>query len=465
MLRYKFLKYSVFFSLLALVLSYGVYFNSWVNLLAYLAIIALALVFAVKKMEYAIYLALGELFIGSFGYLFSLNFSGFKISLRVGLFAVIMLVWLAKLLLELISQWRLGDYLALRKSTLFKWYIILGLFIAWGFFSGYMRGNGVSNVFLDGNAWVFFLYFLPFYDTLDREHLPRILSILAGANIVLFLLTLGTFLSFYLNADWAMKNLYFWLRDLRLAEITFIADHYWRVFIQSQIFSAVGLLIFFTLWIKETAGRQKHWLLVLSVVSSFTVMLSLSRSFWLGAAAALGCLFILLLFKYHLGIKKTAVALGVLILILGAEGAILYPLLSLRAEDAGGVGGSSRLNQLVPLEIGIRQSPLIGSGFGKEMTYKSTDPRVLAQNSSGWYSTYAFEWGYLDIILKIGLLGLLAYLLLQSRIVQGLGIENWEMGALALGLIVILVTNVFSPYLNHPLGIGYLAVLIAFVRN
>jgi O-antigen ligase len=67
----------------------------------------------------------------------------------------------------------------------------------------------------------------------------------------------------------------------------------------------------------------------------------------------------------------------------------------------------------------------------------------------------------LEIWLKIGLLGLAAYFLFLGRLIAGarrLGAKtgnNLWFGASA-GLIFLAITNVFTPYLNHPLGIGVL---------
>jgi O-antigen ligase len=78
----------------------------------------------------------------------------------------------------------------------------------------------------------------------------------------------------------------------------------------------------------------------------------------------------------------------------------------------------------------------------------------------GSYTTYAFEWGYLDMVLKFGALGLFVYLYFVGQIAHKL----WKklktapasvIWALA-SLVVLLTTHIFTPYLNHPLGIGVL---------
>ena len=141
--------------------------------------------------------------------------------------------------------------------------------------------------------------------------------------------------------------------------------------------------------------------------------------------------------------------------------------ISERAMQISGEAGVSSRWALLPELLGeIKKAPLLGAGFGATVSYKSSDPRVLEQNPDGIYTTYAFEWGWLDIWLKLGLLGLSAYLALIIMIfVLALDkIKKQDMAAwgLILGLIVISVVSFFSPYLNHPLGIGYV-ILVGFL--
>ena len=117
----------------------------------------------------------------------------------------------------------------------------------------------------------------------------------------------------------------------------------------------------------------------------------------------------------------------------------------------------------------------MGQGFGATITYQSSDPRVLQASPTGEYTTYAFEWGWLDIWLKLGLFGVLAYLVLIGKIViSGLKlvldnrqqtIDNRTVLGLIIGLGVIVVVSIFSPYMNHPLGIGYLILVSAILEN
>ncbi|MFA5879278.1 MAG: O-antigen ligase family protein, partial [Candidatus Margulisiibacteriota bacterium] len=274
--------------------------------------------------------------------------------------------------------------------------------------------------------------------------------------------------------------IYHWTRDFRLGEITFAGGNFWRVFLQSQnfvLFIAVALCagLFF---VKKTTKIKELFLYLLILLCLFsTLIMSYSRSFWLALFVSL---FVIIIFSgVNLGFKTMMTRLFILsgtvilsLLLVYFTVNFPYPristsggLITKRLQNISGeAGGSSRLNQLQPLWEGIIRSPLLGSGFGTPITYISNDPRVVASSvdQSGIYTTYSFEWGYLDVWLKIGLLGLGVYLwFIYMLILKAYKNKQLLSQALVFGFIAIAITHVTTPYLNHPLGIGLLFILLA----
>ena len=529
-------------------LSFLGYFYPWLATAVFFILSGLVLVFSLIRLEYGLYFLLTELFVGSKGYLFHFDFAGISISLRLALFLILIGVWLFRLIQ---SRFKLnftrsfysdGHFrssptevgygrqsriphsdVPIRQGhsdTLFGCanssrpfgyairvlYFLFFIFLAWGVIRGLISKNSFDNLFFDANGWLYFALAFIFFDLVVSERVIKNIFNLFLASISF--LALKTIILFYLfsnQIEFLIAPLYRWIRLNGLGEITQLVPFFSRIFLQSQIYLLIGFLLILTLWLTKKFNQpdKKSALqpVLYSACLSTALLISFSRSYWLGLGAGLIGLFLVLKFFQRLSWSKMFSAVGLIILIFVFAFDFIYLLVIFPSQasltDFSGLvsqrfgladepAALSRWQQLGPLWQTIKQRPLFGSGFGTIVTYQSQDPRAIAK-SGGQYSTYAFEWGYLDIILKIGFAGLLAYLFLIYRIFKE-GImclkseirnpkseinskfqtpnfkQQFVLGLL-LGLIALIITNITSPYLNHPLGIGYLMLCSAIFEK
>lgn len=438
---------------------------------AFFILIGITLVLSLKNIHYGIYILLAELFVGGKGHLFSTEILGFDFSLRMALFLIVFLAWL----------WYLRKEKPLIKldKIFLSGYFILSVFIAIGLINGLLN-NQKLNVFFDFNAWPYFALVVIFLTSIKtQETVHKIIQVLAGATTYLALKTVVSLILFAHGFATIGGIFYQWIRDTGAGEITYVSGSIFRIFMQSQLFLLIGFLIALTVLLTKKKFTSKYSLYLIGYIylTGFAILISQSRSFWVGLAVGFIILLLLVIWQLQYRVKKTLVAVTAIILMFASQ---VFLLQAVTGNFGGNVvqdrfknlqteaAGMSRLNQLRPLSQEIIQQFIFGYGFGKTVTYQSSDPRILQDSPSGIYTTYAFEWGYLDIMLKIGVLGLLAYLYLLFQIThQGLKKITSQkvivIGSLA-GLVAILTTNIFSPYLNHPLGIGYL-ILISAIYN
>ncbi|MBU0880174.1 MAG: O-antigen ligase family protein [Patescibacteria group bacterium] len=487
-------QFNLIFLLIVLIelISFAGHFFSLVNTIVFFVLAILVLIASFYKLEYGLAILLAELFIGSMGYLFSFSFHGINISLRIIIWLIVMLVWFSKITIFWIKNKKLS--ITFHKSSFFPYFIILFVFIVFGIINGFINHNQLKNIFFDFNSWLYFLLIFPIYEVLQQEkNIKLIGQVFIASSIWLIFETLFLFFAFSHNLIIAPFVLYYWIRNTRIGEITMISGGFPRIFLQSQIFVLVCFFFVSTLLAKliinkELRQRLNFFIinLVLLILSLATILISFSRSFWLGLiGGVLICWIVWLLiikikFKQFLLINCwwLSVAISsILLIIMIAK--FPYPtstgnfdavnLLSDRASQlAGEAGASSRWALLPKLWTAIAKSPIVGQGFGATVTYQSKDPRVLEIDPSGKYTTYAFEWGWLDVWLKLGIFGLLAYLAIIVKILivsykLMLQKQNWLIFSLAIGLLVIATVNLSSPYFNHPLGIGYLILTTALV--
>ncbi|MFA5000257.1 MAG: O-antigen ligase family protein [Patescibacteria group bacterium] len=509
----------IFFGLLLIfliieLLSFWGFKNILAGQIIFVGLTLLTAGLTIYKLEYGLLAILGELFIGSLGHLFFWSFVSpdfsFKLGIRTALWAVFMLIFLIKFLIQLkkagrdslywqnIKKFFSGKIFSRAKSG--KLFLILFSFIIIGLINGFARRHSLTIIFSDFNNWLYLLLLFPLLavygcgslgrdsqeNNTERDIIIQRLKILFLAGAVWIALK-TLFLLFVFTHDSAVApDIYLWLRRTLVGEMTPTKSGWPRVFIQGQIFPVIAFLAIF--WHEAVqkkfisffrrSERLKNFLGLLLAALFFTALIiSFSRSFWV-AFAVTGFFSWLALWRlkgFKIALRGAAwlggaAALGfILIYLTIAFPYIETPSANLSANLIARVSGgsdepalASRWSLLPVLSAKIKKEPLFGQGFGATVTYFSRDPRILENNPSGEYTTYAFEWAYLDIWLKIGLFGLLSYLILIFNLIFWAWLSRKDeknaglVLALAAGLLFLAVTNIFTPYLNHPLGLGWL---------
>ncbi len=468
-------------------LSYLALFFPILNYLIFSFLVLSVIALSFFRLEYGLLIVLAEVFVGSMGHLFVIPLGSYVISIRIALWLALMSVFIVKFIWQLIKNKKNSFYFqSLKSFNAGKYFALLALFVVISLVNAYFRGHELTLIYSDFNSWLYFLLILPSVCVYNHKNIKTFLNLktlFLAAVIWTSLKTLILVFIFTHNLVIA-SEIYFWLRKTLMGEMTATLSGWPRIFIQGQIFSAVAFLIIF--WAQIKKAKTKFFVnplaLFLSALLASTILISFSRSFWVAAIVAYGVSLILIWIYYSF---KDVLHTGLWILISYFFGFILIYLVAIfpypspgqfnadfisRVSNGGESALTSRWSLLPVLMTEIGHEPILAQGFGATITYKSSDPRVLAQNPNGDYTTYAFEWGYLDLWLKLGLLGLLSYLLLlgyliKKAVVYGHKNDDLLLFGLASGIVFLAVTNFFTPYLNHPLGIVILLLGACLIRK
>jgi len=452
---------------LAELLSWLAFSFSWINLVV-LVVIGLVTGFLVYlRPSFAIYIPLAELFWGSLGHSFEYYF----INARLLIFVVVVLVfWFFNIL-------HIKKLKILKDKWLLALYLFLILLFTSGLISGYFNNYAVKDIFMDANAYLYLAYLPIWYQIYQKKYLANIVYILQAAALVVSIKTLLIFNIFVHNYSFLdTTSIYKWIRDSRTGEITPFDNSFVRVFMQSQFYV---LAAWFVTFIKYVEGYKNKYSFILLSIFSSALIISLSRSFWLGAFVALLILLVSMFFYQrrlphwllYLSIAGSVVC-GIIItdVFYNLPNYHNLNIFTQRGVDTSEAAVSSRQALLPVMWEAIKQSPMIGHGFGRQLTYYSDDPRIKTEeNPKGEYTTYAFEWGWLDQWLKAGII-FIACLLLWVLLIY---IRSWrlinhypEIAFISIALISSLIfIHIFSPYLNHPLGLGMIMFLTIFVSK
>lgn len=346
-----------------------------------------------------------------------------------------------------------------------------------GFVNGLMTGQSIGALVADGNGYITLLL-LPglFAAFSSAERRTQLISALLGTVLALAGLTVGLFSFFFLlpatGPEWR-DFVYRWVRDIRLGEITprFGEPGVRRVFIQSQIFGPI-LLLWLTL--QQTWNRfPKRVIWLVGPLLFASLLIGGSRTFFVASLVATVVVLARLIFS-SAGKRSTQFISALAIaacLGLAIPGVISFGQFFGHATErvtiAGEAAVESRWNLLRVMAASIRQAPLVGYGFGAPLTYVTEDPRLRAEFPDGVITTTAFEWGWLEMWFKMGIFGPLGFAWLMCAVL----LRAWKTevsteSLWVIGTVVFLaVAHAFSPWLNHPIGIGLLFLAITFQQK
>ncbi len=429
---------------------------------------------AIKYPEWLFPVALAEVISTSNGHSLNIELFGASIGVRMILFAVLLCATLV----------RCARHRKMFLST--PWLFILalvGTVLALGVAHGIVAGYDMRNIYLDANGYVAFLYiwaaFVWVRVSSDRHRLFQAFS--AGIAWIALKTLLFVLLFGHLHPK-TLVPINTWIRDTRLGELTLQFDQVYRVFLQSQWFLVVALLLLLAYIVYE---QRRDFAARIALIPIFAgLVISLSRSFWVGITAGGAVLVgVFVQSKRTLTFLKRIPDFAALKI---ASLCLLYVLIALpingvrnasfgrvfadRATQTSDVAIDSRRQLLGPLLEAIARAPIQGSGLGATVTYKTKDPKYIEAHQTNVVSTYAFEWGWHDMLVKFGIAGLSLFVLLLLQCAIELvrawkedPARRWLYAGLLASLVALVVTHIFSPYLNHPIGWMTLAFIVAVI--
>ena len=470
----------------------------WQPLIAFIGIILAGSVvyyLTYRNVVTGIALVLFELVIGGHGLLLHTDISIGILTLRHAIFIGFFSAYFVRFLLKK-ERLRFG-----------RIHITIGLFLLWlliGFLvGGVQNGWGVS--FDELNSYFYLTFLIPVLsrDWIGTEKRQILIAVFSGITFLALITLLFAFSYNHLPGKF-MHIPYTVYRDARVTEVSLqviqaspagVVQHlmrpwlglfpYWyRIFNTSHVYLFVGLCFYIAYALMHGLDRsvRRSWWSWVSLVGS-AVAVSMSRSILLGLAVAIIVSGLSLLILGKLQVRRwhewlfglcVAGCGAILVFVMMAtfpvphrpdlREAIFYETSANTTRQAAVISRWTLLHELV---LEIKKAPIFGYGFGKSLTYQSSDPRILS-TSNGTYTTYRFEWGYFDLWLKLGVIGVMLYAYMLWRLfgeritkIRGNSWLNWGALMSVLGLCVI---HIFTPYLNHPLGIGViiLATIILY---
>ncbi len=481
-----------------------------INTLAFIGICLIVLIGGSIKFEFAAAASLFELTFGGQGYLFSIPIAHYSLSLRAILFIITICLWV-------FWRIRIRKLPSLVHNKIKYWLAAFILMAAIGFVVGIFR-NGAKLSFFDANAYAALLYFPMFLDVWTSvSGRQRMLKILASGSLLLAIFTiglLGMYAAFHydpslagatsvndkilaeLNDPGSTSSIltqrtnylpeklqlhagevtktkpisYRWLRDTGTAQISYISGRFFRVFFPSHIILAAWFCFYSALGFALAKKYFWRWfvnwsLLLLALVISF------SRSLWLGTGIVI--LVSIFYWLWQMAKKRKILLASITsILFISVIAAVLLFVPQIHERLVSIITPQKEIAATHRIELAKaiwqhgKQYPIFGSGFGTTLIF----PTVLPNGAVVQVAFFVYEWAYFDIAVKLGIVGLLLFCMIPLWVLgKGISIFKTKKGIFVLGGIFaslsLVVANITTPVLIHPLGLSMLACCFALITS
>lgn len=417
------------------------------------------------RLEYGLLFLLFEFLAGHEGHCFS----GGGVSLRLALFLVVMAIWLGrKISNSNFKNFRFQKIISLPSTPLsfaFLAFLLIVLF-------SLARGCWQNNYFLARGDFINYAYLFlifPLSEVIGKNFFQKKGQQIIEAGVIgISFLTIIILFLFASNLVSVHDQFYWWWRQTIFGKATLAGNNFFRIVSSAHLLILPLFLVFLSFLIQPQTRKKKF--IFLALLSSLVLVINFSRAYFLGI------FFGLIFLRAGVRFKKSLLFFLLIVLILIFEFGLINFLINqnpnvgyLRARMKSiaapeeELSARTRLNILPSLLTKIKANPFFGEGLGSTVSYINP----LTQKKD---LTNHIDWGYLEIWLENGFLGLALYgfllflILVQSRklffqVQQNLFSQRLLVGLRA-GLIALMVATLTGPYLFHTLGILYLIAVI-----
>lgn len=409
-----------------------------------------------KKNDVAFVLVVAELILGGAGAFLSLG--GFII--RTWLLGIFGVTWLYHKLKQ--------KDLSILSIKKFKWpFLIVTAVILTAMINGFV--NQHQTMFILQDAMLYFFLFLIFplfdyYQTIKKQLKNIVEAFIYGTSIVTFFI-LGLYSS---GVGELPDSFYHWFRNVAGGKITDVGGNLFRIVTSEHLFIVPIILVLFST-ILHKKKQKKAWVLLALLLA--VLVLNMTRIYLLALIISMICLALKQSIKRWLFVSTM-----VMLMISGwfvsfsfvtsygsSIGGSLFGLKFSGVTDPNAeVSGATRMIILPKAIEVIKTHPFVGSGLATEITFYN--PAINKE-----VTRTQFDWGYLEMIAELGIIGALFYclffiffgipFLIKNYISKATKDKVINRGLIA-GAVSLFVINLTTPALFQGYGVLYLIFVV-----
>jgi len=413
--------------------------------------------FCIKNISLAWTILIGEILLDGAGHFFELK----GLILRTWFLGIFAVIWL-------VQKIRTKTWPDLPPKNVYRSMAVFGLFLIFAIVNGSLRHH--SPIFVAQDA-ILYLFFLLLFPALDAKNIFQPIRSSIIKTFIIGSTVFSAITLFLYSSGLAVLTdpYYHWFRNVAAGKITDLGENFFRIVLPEHLFIIPIILVIAAYLIRQTKNT-KLWILMICVLA--VLALNFTRIYILGLVTGLLILFYRENLKKWLAVSAITLACLLVIfcslhLITSRGQSVGLELLGLRVAGVqtpvSDPSGAIRLALLPDIFRTIKNSPLLGSGLGTTVTY--IDPVTKEK-----LTRTQFDWGYLEMIAELGIIGTLAYLIFLLTILYNLtrttyndpaASEHYPLGrGLLAGAVALFVINITTPALFQGFGVIYFVFII-----
>lgn len=401
------------------------------------------------------------------------------LTIRYVLFFLAMMYFVVVIARDIfVTKLSFNELIKTRMSKTYVNLIIFFVIFMFSIFNGFRNGYTLQDIFIASKGFLFILIIFPFFIFVDSiEKAKKLFEAMIYATVALAILTILIFIFYGLNPD----SYIFFRTMLDKLDYGYIAMRGGQpaVFMKASPFLAIVLNYEINMYINDPK-KNRHVNITFICLLLAAVICTMSMGLWIASIVGAGFVIIVSFFnRKNIKLphyKGDLLKIALVFVLFNLFGRINSPEAvantnyiqnslnsRLSSDDTSFIVKKDQLFKLTTLWL---ENPFFGKGFGASIMFKvdkiRNDRMVL------------FELFWNQLLFNVGAVGFLAYiwLIFEPMLLffknafkkSFAGKDMMHMFSLNMGMIIICIISSVNPFMNNPIGIGYLVIFLSSVH-
>lgn len=399
-----------------------------------------------------------------------------QITIRYFLFFIAMFYYMMVILKDIfIDKLSFKALIKKRMSHTLVYLMIFFALFLYAIFNGFRNGNPISDILVSSKGFLYILMIIPFSHFVDsKEKAKKLVKAFINATVILAVITFIIFIIYGLNNE--TYNIFGVILNKWNYGYIALRGGFPAVFMKTSPYMAIALIYELNMYINGSEKKNKRKMFNIFILLE-GIICTMSMGIWIASAVGFALVVIISILNRKniktAGGKSIFMELLPMIIIVVITQIIFNQIFSdyivtvidnrIATTDSSYVVKADQLIRLTSLWL---EDIFFGKGYGVRIYFE------LGKFRSD--SMIQFELFWNQLLLNMGLVGFVSYMLLIFEPVlvffKGMLKNLYKVEdiifilTLSIGIFMMCIISSVNPFMNNPIGIGYLVLFLSTIN-